>query len=48
MAPFVDPGEVLERIRREMQRSALLVRNGIRYVTQSPPAVGQSPKDVVW
>jgi polyhydroxyalkanoate synthase len=48
MAPPVDPGELLERIRHEMQRSALAVRNGIRYVTQDPPAVGQSSKDMVW
>ena len=48
MARFVDPGEVLERVRRDMHRSALRVRNGIRYVSQDPPAVGQSPKDTVW
>ena len=42
MAPLLDPGEVLERVRREAQRSALRVRNGIRYVTQTA-SVGQSP-----
>jgi polyhydroxyalkanoate synthase len=49
MARLLDPGEVLERVRRDMQRSALRLRNGIRIVTQAdPPAVGQSPKDTVW
>ena len=47
MAPLLDPGEVLERVRREAQRSALRVRNGIRYVTQTA-SVGQSPRDMVW
>ncbi len=36
-----------ERMRRELERSLLRTRNGIRYVTSSPK-VGATPRDVVW
>ena len=36
-----------ERMRREVERSLLRARNGIRYVT-TPANVGATPKDVVW
>jgi polyhydroxyalkanoate synthase subunit PhaC len=39
--------ELAERMRREVERSILRTRNGIRYVT-SPANVGATPKDVVW
>ena len=39
--------ELADRMRREVERSILLTRNGIRYVT-SPAKVGATPKDVVW
>ena len=40
---------VVERVRREVERNALRVRNGIRLAAGlSPPGVGQTPMDVVW
>jgi polyhydroxyalkanoate synthase subunit PhaC len=49
MALLPTPQEVLGRVRSEVERNAIRARNGIRVVTSSGgPAVGQSPKDVVW
>lgn len=43
------PMSALDRVRREVERNALRARNGIRLAAgTSPPAVGQSPKDVIW
>jgi polyhydroxyalkanoate synthase len=39
--------DLAERVRREVERSILRTRNGIRYVT-TPATVGATPKDVVW
>jgi polyhydroxyalkanoate synthase len=39
--------DLVGRIQREIGRSILRARNGIRYVT-SPANVGLTPKDVVW
>jgi polyhydroxyalkanoate synthase len=39
--------DLAERMRREVERSILRARNGIRYVTTSAN-VGATPKDVVW
>ena len=39
--------ELAERMRREVERSILRARNGIRYVTTSAN-VGATPKDIVW
>jgi polyhydroxyalkanoate synthase subunit PhaC len=40
---------VVERVRREIERNALRVRNGIRLAAGiTPPGVGQTPKDIVW
>jgi len=40
---------VVERVRREIERNALRVRNGVRLAAGvSPPGVGQTPKEVVW
>lgn len=39
--------EVVERVRKEVERSLLRARNGVRYVT-SAANVGLTPKDVVW
>jgi polyhydroxyalkanoate synthase len=39
--------EYAQRVRREVERSALRARNGIRYVS-APGNVGKTPKDVVW
>jgi polyhydroxyalkanoate synthase len=45
--PTVDTADLLSRVRREVERSVLRARNGLRYVT-SPAEVGATPKDVVW
>ena len=43
------PGEVLERVRRDVERSALRARNGIKVIRGSNrPRTGLTPKDVVW
>ena len=43
------PGEVLERVRRDVERNALRARNGIKVITGSGrPQTGLTPKDVVW
>jgi polyhydroxyalkanoate synthase len=40
---------VVERVRREVERNALRVRNGIRLAARiTPPGVGQTPKEIVW
>jgi len=47
--PLQGPISVVERVRREIERNALRVRNGVRLAAGvSPPGVGQTPKDVVW
>lgn len=46
---LASPAGMLGRIRRDVERSALRARNGIKYVGGlDRPQVGQSPKDVVW
>jgi polyhydroxyalkanoate synthase len=43
------PGQLVESLRREAQRSLFRARNGIKIVRGSnPPTVGASPKQVVW
>ena len=43
------PGEVLGRVRRDVERNALRARNGIKVVTGAgKPQSGLTPKDVVW
>ncbi|MCW2586340.1 MAG: Poly(3-hydroxyalkanoate) synthetase [Frankiales bacterium] len=43
------PGEVLNRVRRDVERNALRARNGIKIVAGAGrPAAGLTPKDVVW
>jgi poly[(R)-3-hydroxyalkanoate] polymerase subunit PhaC len=45
----VIPADLLGRLNRDVERSALRARNGIRYVSGARPAnVGATPKDVVW
>src|ERR1700694_3762632 len=47
--PFPSPMSVVERVRREVERNALRVRNGIRLAAGiRPPGVGQAPKEIVW
>jgi polyhydroxyalkanoate synthase len=45
--PTTAGSDLAERMRREVERSILRARNGIRYVTTSAN-VGATPKDVVW
>jgi polyhydroxyalkanoate synthase len=43
------PTELLERIRRDVERNALRARNGLKHLAGvGRPEVGCSPKDVVW
>jgi len=43
------PGELAKRVRRDMERNLLRVRNGIRLATgAAKPAIGVTSKDTVW
>src|SRR5271166_5704916 len=47
--PPGDPSALLTRMRRDIERSALRTRNGIRYVRGTHrPTLGVTPKDVIW
>jgi poly[(R)-3-hydroxyalkanoate] polymerase subunit PhaC len=47
--PRPTPTSVVERVRREVERNALRVRNGIRLAAGiGPLGVGQTPKEIVW
>jgi polyhydroxyalkanoate synthase len=49
MAPALSPSDLLSRVNRDVERSLLRARNGIRYVRgTNRPQVGATPKDVVW
>jgi polyhydroxyalkanoate synthase len=49
MAAVVEPGDLLERVRRDVGRNVLRARNGLKYVGGvDRPKVGRTPKDVVW
>src|SRR5690242_4952505 len=49
MPTLPSPQNVLERVRRDVERNALRARNGIKLVAGvDRPGVGQTPKDVVW
>src|SRR3954451_21811948 len=44
-----NPADLIARVKRDVERSALRARNGVRYVRGSHrPALGATPKDVVW
>jgi polyhydroxyalkanoate synthase len=48
-ATTLDPRALIDLVRRDVERNALRARNGIRLATGADrPAVGQTPKDVVW
>jgi polyhydroxyalkanoate synthase len=48
MAP-PDPAQLLARVNRDVERSLLRARNGIRYVRgNNRPKLGTTPKDIVW
>src|SRR5215208_6869079 len=49
MPPQVTPVDVLGRAQRDVERSLLRARNGLRYVRGTHrPKLGTTPKDVVW
>jgi poly[(R)-3-hydroxyalkanoate] polymerase subunit PhaC len=43
------PADLVARVKRDVERSLLRARNGVRYVRGTHrPALGATPKDVVW
>jgi polyhydroxyalkanoate synthase subunit PhaC len=43
------PGELLDRVRRDVERNALRARNGIKLAAGiDRPRLGQTPRDLVW
>ena len=45
----MNPGDVIGRVNRDVERSLLRARNGLRYVRGTHrPKLGTTPKDVVW
>ena len=49
MPPALTPGDLIARVNRDVERSILRARNGLRYLRGSYRAnVGATPKDVVW
>jgi polyhydroxyalkanoate synthase len=49
VAPALSPSDLIGRVNRDVERSLLRARNGIRYVRGTHrPQVGATPKDVVW
>ena len=45
----LNPADLLQRVNRDVERSILRARNGVRYVRGTQrPALGTTPKDVVW
>jgi polyhydroxyalkanoate synthase len=49
VVPQLNPADVLARANRDLERSYLRARNGVRYVRGTHrPKLGTTPKDVVW
>jgi polyhydroxyalkanoate synthase len=49
MPPTLNPLDLVSRINRDVERSLLRARNGVRYVRGThAPTVGATPKEVVW
>ena len=49
MAPPLHPANLIARVNRDVERSLLRARNGLRYVAGTHrPKLGATPKDVVW
>ena len=49
MALELSPADLLARVNRDVERSYLRTRNGLRYVRGSQrPKLGTTPKEVVW
>src|ERR687888_419820 len=48
MPPVPNPGDLIARVNRDVERSLLRARNGLRYVTGTHrPKVGATPKEAV-
>src|SRR6516165_3409020 len=49
MGPRTAPTDLLNRVRRDVERSILRSKNGLKLLSGvGRPVVGQSPKDAVW
>ena len=49
MAPPLSPADLLSQVNRDVERSYLRARNGLRYVRgRVRPKLGTTPKDIVW
>src|SRR5260221_13288338 len=49
MPSILSPSELVGRVRRDVQRSLLRARNGIKYVAGvDRPGLALTPKDTVW
>jgi polyhydroxyalkanoate synthase len=49
MPPPLNPADLIARVNRDVERSVLRARNGLRYLRGTHrPNVGATPKDVVW
>jgi polyhydroxyalkanoate synthase subunit PhaC len=49
MAPSLHPADLVARVNRDVERSVLRARNGVRYLRGSYRSnVGATPKEVVW
>jgi len=49
MPPGLSPSDLVSRVNRDVERSLLRARNGVRYARRTiRPTVGATPKDVVW
>ena len=49
MPPTLNPLDLVSKINRDVERSLLRARNGVRYVRGShAPTLGATPKEVVW
>ena len=49
MSPSLAPGDIAQRVERDVERALRRGRNGLRFAAgTSRPKVGQTPKDVVW
>jgi len=49
MPPTLNPLDLVSRINRDVERSLLRARNGVRYVRgTNSPKLGATPKEVVW
>ena len=49
MAPTLNPTDLVARLNRDVERSLLRARNGVRYVRGTHrPKLGATPKEVVW